>query len=87
MKIKKDFLLKTVAGQKVVVPTGDNVVNINAAITLNETAAFLWEQLQNECSKEELLTRMTETYDVSKETAEKDIDVFLNVLKEQNILE
>lgn len=87
MKIKKDFLLKTVAGQKVVVPTGDNVVNFNAAITLNETAAFLWEQLQNECSKEKLLTRMTETYDVSQETAEKDIDVFLNVLKEQNILE
>ncbi len=87
MKIKKDFLLKTVAGQRVVVPTGDNVVNFNAAITLNETAAFLWEQLEKGCEENELLTLLTDAYDVSEETAKKDIEVFLNVLKEHDILE
>ena len=87
MKIKKDFLLKTVAGQKVVVPTGDNVVNFNAAITLNETASFLWEQLEKGCEESELLTRLTDTYDVSEEIAKRDIEVFLHVLKEHDILE
>lgn len=87
MKIKKDFLLRTVAGQTVVVPTGDNVANFNAAITLNETAAFLWEVLQNDTNEETLLVKLLENYDVSEDVAKKDIEVFLNVLKEHDILE
>lgn len=87
MKIKKDFLLRTVAGQKVVVPTGDNVANFNAAITLNETAAFLWELLLEDRNEEELLANLLENYDVSEEIAKKDIEVFLTVLKENDILE
>lgn len=87
MKIKNDFLLRTIAGQYVVVPTGDNVVNFNAAITLNETAAFLWELIKEDTSCEELTKKLTEKYDVSNEQAEKDIQVFLNVLKEHDILE
>ena len=87
MKIKKDFLLRTVAGQKVVVPTGDNVANFNAAITLNETAAFLWELLLEDRNEEELLTSLLENYDVSEEIAKKDIEIFLTVLKENDILE
>lgn len=87
MKIKKDFLLRTVAGQNVVVPTGNNVVNFNAAITLNETAAFLWEQLEKGCDEAELLKELTEKYEVTEEIAKRDIAVFLNVLKEHDILE
>lgn len=87
MKIKDSFFLKKVAGQNVVVPVGKNVVNFNAAITLNETAAFLWELLQNDISAETLVEKLCENYDVSTDNASRDVNVFINVLKEHDILE
>ena len=87
MKIKEGFILRTVAGQNVVVPVGSNALNFNAAITLNETAAFLWKQLENEKTEQELLTLLTDEYDIDKASAKGDIAVFLNVLKEHDILE
>ncbi len=87
MKIKDSFLLKKVAGQNVVVPVGNSVVNFNAAITLNETAAFLWELLKEETTEEALTAQLCENYDVSLENAKRDVKVFINVLKEHDILE
>lgn len=87
MKIKDSFLLKKVAGQNVVVPVGNSVVNFNAAITLNETAAFLWELLKKETTEEALVLNLCENYEVTLENAERDVKVFINVLREHDILE
>ena len=87
MKIKNGFILRTVAGQNLIVPVGENTMNVNAAITLNESAAFLWNKLTEEQSEEQLLSALTEEYAIDEETAKADIKVFLDVLKEHNILE
>ncbi len=87
MKIKNGFILRTVAGQNLIVPVGENTMNFNAAITLNESAAFLWNKLTEEQSEEQLLSALTEEYAIDEETAKADIKVFLDVLKEHNILE
>lgn len=87
MKIKEGFILRTVAGQNVVVPVGSNALNFNAAITLNETAAFLWKQLENEKTEQELLTALTDEYEIDTASAKNDITVFLNVLREHEIIE
>lgn len=87
MKIREGFILRTVAGQNVVVPVGSNTMNFNAAITLNDSAAFLWKQLESEKTEKELLDSLTEEYDIDSATAKSDITVFLNVLREHGILE
>lgn len=87
MKIKDGFILRTVAGQNVVVPVGSNVMNFNAAITLNDSAAFLWKNLTNETTEEQLLSAMLNEYEIDKETAKADISVFLNVLREHEIID
>ncbi len=87
MKIKNGFILRTVAGQNLIVPVGENTMNFNAAITLNESAAFLWNKLTDEQTEEQLLNALTEEYAIDEETAKADIKVFLDVLKEHNILE
>lgn len=87
MKIKEGFILRTVAGQNVVVPVGSNAMNFNAAITLNDSAAFLWKQLESEKTEQELLVALTDEYEIDSATAKGDITVFLNVLKEHEILE
>lgn len=87
MKIKDGFLLKKIAGSTVVVPVGDTLVNLQLMLSLNESGAFLWQQLQKDCTKDDLLAAMQAEYDVDAATAAADIDAFLNTLKENHILD
>lgn len=82
MKIKADFYMKEVAGLNVVVATGDTAENMNSMINLNETAAFLWRQLESDTTKEELIKKLTEEYDVDYERASTSVDNFIKKLDE-----
>ena len=86
MKIANGFLLKTVAGKNIVVSVGAEV-NFNGMLTLNDTGVYLWNLLQSDTTKEEILNKMLEEYDVSEEIASKDIDAFIEKLRQANILE
>ena len=85
MKIKDGFLLREVAGNYIVVPVGD--VAFNAMITLNESGVLIWKTLENGCNKEDLVNALLSEYEISKENAEKDVDLFLEKLAESGILE
>lgn len=82
MKIKADFYMKEVAGLNVVVATGDTAENMNSMINLNETAAFLWRQLESDTTKEELIKNLTQEYDVDYERASTSVDNFIKKLDE-----
>ena len=87
MKIKENFILRKIAGDDVVVPIGENIADFNGVITLNETAALLWKELETGSTREELKASLCKEYDVPEEKAYKDIDKFVNILKEHGILE
>ncbi len=82
MKIKDDFYMKEVAGLNVVVATGDTAENMNSMINLNETATFLWRQLENDTTKEELIKKLTQEYDVDYKRASQSVDNFIAKLDE-----
>lgn len=87
MKISKEFALRQIAGNYIVVPFGENTVSFKAMITLNETGAFLWKQLEEERIQEELLLALVAEYDIDSKTAKKDIAEFIKKLEAANILE
>lgn len=87
MKIKDDFILRKVADTYVVVPVNSMTLDFNGIINLNETGAFLFELLQNGATKDELLISLLEEYDVSEQKASSDIDIFIEKVKEADILE
>lgn len=87
MKIKEGFLLRNVADSFVIVPTGGNIVDFSAMITINETGAFLWEKLKNDVTEDELVASLTSEYDVDEETAREDVTGFVAVLKEKKVIE
>lgn len=87
MKLKDGFILKNVADNYIVVPVEGELVDLNAMITLTETGAFLWGILENGASKEELVEKILEEYDVDRTTAENDVAEFTNRLSENNMLE
>ena len=85
MKIKDGFVLREVAGDTVVLPSGD--LEINAMITLNESAAFLWKHMQEETTVEELVNAVVETYpEVDAQTAKAAVEGFVAQLKENDFL-
>lgn len=85
MKIKEGFLLRQVAGQTVVLPTGGDL-DLNMMITLNATGAFLWEQLQNECSEDDLVAALLNAYDVDEQTARESVEAFVKKLNDHAFL-
>lgn len=87
MKIKDGYMVREVAGSQIVVPVGERTVDFNGIITLNETAAFLWEKLAASAEKADLLAAMLAEYDVDEATAANDIDLFLQKLKDADLLE
>lgn len=88
MKIKANYVIKTIKDEYVVVPIKDEAIRFRGIITLNNTAKFIFETLKNSnLDKKELLDLMLEKYDVDQGLLEKDIDNFLKVLEENDLLE
>lgn len=86
MKINPDFVLRKIAGDIVIVPTGNAGQYFNGLITLNEVAALIWEQIIESKSREEIVEKVLEIYNVTEDVARKDVNGFLDMLKERNIL-
>jgi hypothetical protein len=87
MKIKSDYVIREVAGSSVVVPTGSASVDFSGMITLNSTAAFLWKQLAEDKTEQELLTALLQEYDTDEATAKADLSEFIHMLKAAGLLE
>ena len=87
MKIKEGFIVRSVAGSNVVVPTGSARVDFNGIMTLNETGMLLWDKLTNGAEKDELLKAIVNEYDIDEATAAADIDLFLSKLEGAGLVE
>ena len=85
MKIKDGFLLREVAGQIVTLPCCDDL-DMNMMITLNGTAAFLWEQLQQETDEKSLVAALLAEYDVDEPRAAAAVAGFVKKLEENGFL-
>lgn len=85
MKIKEGFILRTVAGETVVLPTG-SLVDLDMMITLNDTGRFLWEALEKDTTEEALVEALLAEYDVDRERARNSVVAYVARLKELNIL-
>ena len=87
MKIKEGFVLRNVVDEFIVMPTGDNIAKFEGAVVLNEVSAFIFKQLENPVSREDLLSAMLGEYDVDEATAAADLDALLEKFAEMGILE
>ena len=67
MKVQKEFVLREIAGDYVIIPTGKTVLTFNGLITVNEVGADLWKMLQSEVTFGDLLKGILEIYDVDEE--------------------
>lgn len=86
MKLKQGFVMRDIAGETIVVPSGDEL-NLNMMITLNGTGKFLWERLEIGATMDELVQAMLAEYEVDEQTARAGAERFVNKLQERGFLE
>lgn len=87
MKIKDGFVLRNVVDEFIVMPTGDNITKFEGAVVLNEVSAFIFRQLENAVSCEDILSAVLNEYDVDEAQAAQDLDALLKQFESMGILE
>ncbi|MCB5720690.1 MAG: PqqD family protein [Clostridium sp.] len=86
MKLKKDFILREIMGDVVLVPINQSTSQFNGLITVNELGKFIWENLEKVQDENDLLQLILDEYEVERDVAKKDLDEFLQVLKDMDII-
>lgn len=87
MKIKNSFVLHSLGGKNMVMPTGEDAENLGGALTLSETGAFMWKILIDGATEEELCKKVFDEYNVDEQTLKKDVSEFIEKLKSFGVLE
>lgn len=87
MKIKDDFILRKVADSYIVVPVNKLTLDFNGIINLNETGAFLFRHMQQGADREDLINALLEEYDVTRDIAAADTDIFIEKVRKADVLE
>lgn len=81
MKVSKDFIMREIAGEFLLVPVGAAAAKFNGLITMNEVGKFIFQTLQDEHTVQEVATLITKEYDVPLQTALADTEEFIGQLR------
>lgn len=87
MKIKEGFAKRNIAGSEIVVPVGKKALEFNGMVTLNETGSFFWDCFFNDITVDDAVKAVTDEYNIDEETARRDVEKFLKLLEDNDLLE
>lgn len=86
MRIKEGFVLRDVAGQAVVIATGEASKRFHGMIKLNSTGRVIWEGLARGKSDEEIARSLVDEFDVTADQAASDVAAFVDQVRENGFL-
>lgn len=87
MHVKPEFVLRQIAGDSILIPTGEAARQFSGLIALNETGKYLYSLLQQECTQESLIQSLVDAFEVDAVTAQEDVAAFLAQLRQVNLLD
>ena len=76
MKRNTNFILREIAGENILVATGEAAQIFNGMITLNEVASFIWKNIDECKTLDKLIASILDEFDIDDETARRDIESF-----------
>ena len=86
MIIKKNLIKREIAGDVILVPVGQSVIESNGLYALNELGSFIWDMLADVECTDDIVKAVLSEYEIDEETARNDIHDFLNKMKELQII-
>ncbi|WP_449020628.1 PqqD family protein [Prevotella jejuni] len=74
MKVKNGFNLREVCGEHIIVAEGDENIDFSNIISMNESSAYLWEEVQKmgTFTVDNLVELICNQYEIDEATARKD---------------
>lgn len=87
MKIKDGYILKKVAGENIVIATGEARLSFNGIITFNEVGAEVFERLDGTRTLEQITDEIASIYNAPREIIESDIKKLIEKMKNQGLVE
>lgn len=86
MKLKNGFVLREVAGQIMVVATGEASKDFRGMIRLNETGKLVWEGIAEGKTADEIADSVTKIFAVDRERALADVKSLIADMEAAGIL-
>lgn len=86
MQVKNNFVFRNIADEYLLIPTGEAALKVKGLIALSESGCLLYQNLLNPCTKEDLVAALTAEYEVSEAEAGKDVDAFLDQMRQLDML-
>lgn len=88
MKIKEGFRMRTLGSDHIVVAEGLQLVNFNKMIVLNDTATYLWTEIQGkDFDADTLKGLLVSRYEVCEDVAAADAENIIQKWVEAGIVE
>ena len=88
MKAKPGFKLRSVCGENIIVAEGEENIDFSNIISMNESSAYLWQNIQGkEFTHEDLVGLLTQEYEVDETTALKDVKALTELWLQAGIIE
>lgn len=89
MKVKEGLQLQNVCGEHIIIPAGEENMDFSHIISLNPTAAYLWEKIagKEEFSVEEMAQLLLDEYEVEESVALEDSRLIAERWAELGLLE
>lgn len=87
MKIKEGYILKDVAGNKIVISTGSEGMSFNGVMTFNQVGAEIFELLDGTNTPEEIIDKIAEEYNAPKETVTRDFNNLVDKMRKYDLVE
>lgn len=86
MKITDEIIIREIAGECILVPTGEKAESFHGIISLSESGKYLVELLKKDVTEDELTDALLSEYETDRETASRDVREFLKKLKNIGIV-
>lgn len=86
MRIKNGFVLREVAGQIMVIATGEASKDFHGMIKLNVTGKVIWLALQEGLTEDAIVERLQEQFEVDTEKALQDTRAFIQQMEGMGFL-
>ena len=87
MKLKKEYKVRSMAGENVVIMQGAMGSDMTRIISLNDSSLLLWNALQDkEFKVADVANILVENYGIDLATAERDAKAWVEKLQECNLI-
>jgi len=81
------IVTRKTGNEYVLVPITNNIADMHSVYTLNETGAFIWEQINGKRSVEEIIALLTAEYEIDNKSAEADVFSFIENISKYLIIQ